>query len=162
MKSLRFAVVDVETTGGFASGHRVTEIGIAISDGTQIVDEYQTLINPEREIPHFITRLTGITDEMVATAPTFSEVAEEIKKKLEGAVFVAHHVDFDYSFVRNEFSLAGLDFKSRKLCTVRYARGVLKDQPKFGLARLAERFEDVLKVHRAEESEHLDAMLHER
>ena len=80
MKSLRFAVVDVETTGGFASGHRVTEVGIAISDGKQIINEYQTLIDPGREIPHFITRLTGITNEMVADAPTFADVAEEIRE----------------------------------------------------------------------------------
>lgn len=141
MKPLRYAVVDVETTGGFASGHRVTEVGIAISDGTQIIEAFQTLINPERAIPHYITRLTGITDDMVADAPTFGEVAKTIHGKLKDAVFVAHHVDFDYSFIRNEFSLVEIDFKARKLCTVRYARGVLHDQPRFGLARLAERFQ---------------------
>ena len=143
MESLRFAVVDVETTGGFASGHRITEIGIAISNGQEIVEEYQTLINPEREIPNYITALTGIDDDMVSDAPVFAEVAEEIITILGNAIFVAHHVDFDYSFIRNEFSLAGIDYKARKLCTVRYARSLLKDQPRFGLAKLAERFKIV-------------------
>ncbi len=136
----KFAVVDVETTGGFANGHRVTEVGIAISDGTQILEEYRTLVNPQCEIPHYITTLTGITNAMVRNAPRFADVAQEINALLADAVFVAHNVDFDYSFIRNEMSLAGIDFRAQKLCTVRYARSLLTDQPKFGLARLAQRF----------------------
>jgi DNA polymerase-3 subunit epsilon len=139
-KPKKFAVIDVETTGGFASGHRVTEVGIVISDGQQILEEYHTLINPLRDIPHYITTLTGITNAMVANAPTFEAVAESIQAFMQDAVFVAHHVDFDYSFIRNEMNLAGVDFKAQKLCTVRYARSLLKDQPRFGLARLAQRF----------------------
>ncbi len=150
MKPIKFAVIDVETTGGYASGHRVTEVGIAVTDGQTILAEYQTFVNPQCEIPHFITTLTGITNQMVANAPLFAEVAEEIKSYLDNAVFVAHNVDFDFSFIRNEMKLAGIDFRARKLCTVRYARGLLKDQPKFGLARLAQRFNIVNKnPHRA-------------
>jgi len=140
IKSQKFAVLDVETTGGFASGHRVTEVGIVLSDGQQILEEYHTLVNPQRDIPHYITTLTGISNGMVAKAPRFEEVAEKIQAFMQDAVFVAHHVDFDYSFIRNEMNLAGIDFKAQKLCTVRYARSLLKDQPRFGLARLAQRF----------------------
>ncbi len=140
MNGFRFAVVDVETTGGFADDHRVTEIGIAISNGTEILDTYHTLINPQKKIPTHITALTGITNQMVEEAPLFAEKAEEIAAHLQDAVFVAHNVNFDYSFVRNEFARCGISLRNRKLCTARYARSLLKDQNGFSLNKLARRF----------------------
>jgi DNA polymerase III subunit epsilon len=98
-----YAIIDIETTGGKADSDKITEIAIMLHDGTKILDTFETLINPERSIPYFITQVTGITDDMVADAPKFYEVAKQIVKMTEGAIFVAHNVRFDYGFVQEEF-----------------------------------------------------------
>ena len=110
-----FAIVDIETTGGNASSGSITEIAIAIHDGQQVLDFYETLVNPHCEIPYFIQNLTGITNEMVAHAPSFNEVAPTIYELLHDKVFVAHNVNFDYSFVKNQLEQAGYDFQVSKL-----------------------------------------------
>ena len=92
-----YAIVDIETTGGYAANHRITEIAIYLHDGMQVTDTYHSLINPGRNIPHYITGLTGISTEMVLDAPTFEEIAQDILNLLEGKVFVAHNAHFDYS-----------------------------------------------------------------
>ena len=140
MMGQRFAVVDVETTGGYAAGNRITEIGVVITNGTQVLDSFHTLINPETDIPQHITRLTGITNAMVKEAPTFATVANALLALFKDAVFVAHNANFDYSFVQMELARLGYNFSMKKLCTVRYARSVLKDQSRFSLAHLAKRF----------------------
>ena len=117
-----YAVIDVETTGGKAQKHKVTEIGIVLHDETRIVDQWSTLINPEKPIPYGITELTGITNEMVAEAPKFFEVAKKIIEMTEGAVFVGHNVRFDYSFIREEFARLGYTYTRKTLCTVRLMR----------------------------------------
>lgn len=118
----RYAVVDLETTGGRYIRDRVTEVAIVLFDGERIIDTFDTLINPECYIPYGITQLTGITQEMVADAPKFYEVAREIVERTEGAIFVAHNVRFDYSFLREEFSRLGYTFTRKQLCTVRLSR----------------------------------------
>lgn len=140
MQSTRFAVIDVETTGGHAAGNRITEVGIAISDGTKVLDTYHTLVNPECDIPRYITNLTGISNDTVAGAPTFAEIAEMVDKMLADAVFVAHNVNFDFAFIRMEFARLGIDFRRKKLCTARYGRSLLADQKGFSLSKLAKRF----------------------
>jgi DNA polymerase III subunit epsilon len=119
-----FAVVDVETTGTSPGrGHRVTDIAIVEVKGGAIVDEYQTLVNPGTRIPPGITTLTGITNEMVACAPYFEHVADEIGSRLEGRAFVAHNASFDWGFVSSELIRAGGDAPVvPKLCTVRMVR----------------------------------------
>jgi DNA polymerase-3 subunit epsilon len=98
-----FAVVDVETTGGRPVDTKITEIGIVISDGKHIIHEYKALINPTRKIDWYVTKLTGITDEMVASEPTFGELADEINSLIKDKIFVAHNVDFDYGLIKREF-----------------------------------------------------------
>lgn len=132
-----YAIVDIETTGGYAENHRVTEIAIYHHDGTQITDHYKTLINPGRKIPHFITGLTGISHEMVKDAPTFSDIADEVMSWLKDRVFVAHNAHFDYSFLKKEFEDHGLPWNSRKLCTVRLSRKIIPGLDSYGLGRLA-------------------------
>lgn len=119
-----FAVVDVETTGGGVEyGHRVTEIAIVEVRGGAVVDEFQTLVNPGRRIPPGVTALTGITDAMVAGAPWFEDVAEEVAGRLEGRVFVAHNVAFDWAFVREELLRTRGDAPDPvRMCTVRMVR----------------------------------------
>ena len=112
--------MDLETTGGRASRDRITEVAIVLYDGENIIDTFESLINPETYIPYGITQLTGISQDMVQDAPKFYEVAKKIVEMTEGAIFVAHNVRFDYSFLRAEFSRLGFTFTRKQLCTVRF------------------------------------------
>jgi DNA polymerase III subunit epsilon len=140
LHELEYAVVDVETTGAAAArGHRVTEIAAlrVRGDGT-VLDEYTTLVNPERPIPPFITALTNISWEMVADAPRFAEVAGRLREVLCGAVFVAHNAAFDWAFVAGEYArLDGPPLQARSLCTVRMARRLVPEIPRRSLDALS-------------------------
>ena len=133
-----YAIVDIETTGGYAENHRITEIAIYHHDGLSITNTYHTLINPERNIPYYITGLTGITGEMVGVAPTFSAVAKDIHQLLEGKVFVAHNAHFDYSFLKKEFEQVGINWNSKKLCTVRLTRKIIPGLRSYSLGSIAQ------------------------
>lgn len=124
---LSFAVVDVETTGGSPfAGHRITEIAAVVVRGGEVRDVYETLVNPERVIPPQIVRLTGITAEMVRGKPPFRDVVADVVSALQGHVFVAHNVAFDWRFVSAEVERAsGVALEGRRLCTVRLARKLL-------------------------------------
>ena len=136
-----YAIVDIETTGGHAHTHGITEIAIIIHDGTQIIDQYETLINPFQEIPIFIQGLTGITDEMVKNAPSFKEVAPIIFSLLDQKIFVAHNVNFDYSFVHQHLKNENFLLDSKKLCTVRLARKIFPGLPSYSLGKLTRSFD---------------------
>lgn len=129
---MKYSVIDIETNGGV----KITEISIFIFDGEQVVDEYTTLINPECNIPAFITNLTGITNNMVKDAPKFFEVAKKIFEITEDCVFVAHNVNFDYNIIAKEFKELGLSFKRKKLCTVRLSRKLLPGKKSYSLGKL--------------------------
>ena len=131
-----FAIVDIETTGGHASANGITEIAIAIHDGQRLVDTFSTLINPQVPIPIFIQSLTGISNAMVSQAPAFDEVAASIYSLLHNKVFVAHNVNFDYSFVKHKLAAAGYNLDCNKLCTVRMARKLLPGYPSYSLGKL--------------------------
>ncbi|QPH40794.1 exonuclease domain-containing protein [Pedobacter endophyticus] len=131
-----YAVVDIETTGGHASANGITEVAINIHDGDQIVESFTTLINPKRPIPIHITALTGIDDEMLVDAPTFDDVALQIFQLLNDKVFVAHNVNFDYSFLRHHLAAAGYELNCRKLCTVRLSRRLIPGKPSYSLGKL--------------------------
>src|SRR6185437_14707120 len=122
--ALSYAVVDVETTGGSpTTGHRVMEIAAVIVRDGRIVDTFETLVDPERLIPPFVTRLTHITPAMVRGKPPFSAIAGRIAELLRDRVFVAHNAAFDHRFVWTEAGRAGVDLSAgRTLCTVRLAR----------------------------------------
>ncbi len=139
-KAQRFAIVDIETTGGRASRDRVTEIGIVLHDGEQILETYESLINPNTYIPAGIVQLTGITQEMVQDAPQFHEVARRIVEMTDGAVFVAHNVRFDYGFLREEFRRLGYTYSRKQLCTVRMSRKTFPGLPSYSLENLIRHF----------------------
>jgi DNA polymerase-3 subunit epsilon len=124
-----YAIVDIETTGGNATTGSITEIAIVITDGVTVLHRYETLVNPKQSIPPFIQNLTGITDDMVADAPVFSEVAEHVFELLCDKVFVAHNVNFDYSFVAHQLSQHGYKLQLGKLCTVRLSRKIFTELP---------------------------------
>lgn len=135
-----YAIVDIETTGGHAAGNDITEIAILLHDGREITGVYQTLIKPSVSIPYFIQSLTGINHLMVENAPPFSEVAAFIFEKLEGRIFVAHNVNFDYSFVKHHLAAHGFELSVRKLCTVRLTRQVFPALPSYSLGNLCRHF----------------------
>jgi DNA polymerase-3 subunit epsilon len=137
MRKTEYAVVDIETTGGNASGSRITEIAIIIHDGIQVLERYETLVNPQKEIPLPIFALTGINNEMVRDAPIFDDIADKVLEMLTGRIFVAHNVNFDHSFVRHELGRAGLKWTAKnKLCTVRAARKIKPGLPSYSLGNL--------------------------
>jgi DNA polymerase-3 subunit epsilon len=140
-------VVDIETTGGNNSYNRITEIGMVKLIAGEEVARYQTLINPQRRIPSNITRLTGISDEMVADAPVFEQVADDIATFTEDAVFVAHNVNFDYGFIKQEFARLEQVYRRPKMCTVREMRRTYPGLPSYSLANLTRHFEITMERH---------------
>lgn len=129
---------------------KITEIAIVLFDGHNIIDQFDTLINPERSIPHEITRITGINDNMVSEAPKFYEVARKIIEMTENSIFVAHNARFDYSFIREEFSALGYTFSRKHLCTVALSRKSFPGLSSYSLGNLIRHFDIRVKNrHRA-------------
>ncbi|PZR28243.1 MAG: DNA polymerase III subunit epsilon [Citrobacter freundii] len=135
---MQYAVVDIETTGGYASANGITEICIHVFDGEKVVETFQSLINPLQPIPRYIQAMTGITDEMVEDAPVFEKVAEKVYTILHDKVFVAHNVNFDYSFIKANLDAAGYNLQSKKLCTVRLSRKIIPGYPSYSLGKLCD------------------------
>ena len=131
-----YAIVDIETTGGYAINNAITELAIVLHDGHREIRRYETLINPQIPIPVYIQSLTGITDQMVAAAPVFEEIAAEIFELLREPVFVAHNVNFDYSFLKYHLKNAGFELNVKKLCTVRLSRKIFPGLPSYSLGNL--------------------------
>ena len=145
-----YAIVDIETTGGYAENHRITEIAIYLHDGLNVTETFHTLVNPGRNIPYYITGLTGITTEMVLDAPSFGDISAEVLKRLEGKIFVAHNAHFDYSFLRKEFEQTGLNWQTKKLCTVRLSRKIIPGLRSYSLGSLSESLGiQIMNRHRA-------------
>lgn len=142
-----YAVVDVETTGGTSEHERITEIAIVKVQHGEIISTYSRLVNPMRQIPAFITRLTGISQSMVSSAPIFAEIADEVAQQLDGCIFVAHNVKFDYGFVRAEMQRAGRSLQLPQLCTVVQSRRYFPGLKSYGLAALNAHFELGLTNH---------------
>ncbi|MFS4456366.1 exonuclease domain-containing protein [Maribacter sp. 2304DJ31-5] len=131
-----YCIVDIETTGNGIKGNRITEISIFKYDGHEVVDEFTTLVNPDCEIPFFITGLTGIDNDMVRNAPKLEAIAQKILEITKDTVFVAHSVNFDYNVIKNELRQIGLDFIRKKLCTVRLSRKLLPGYRSYSLGKL--------------------------
>jgi len=145
-----YAIVDIETTGSYASANGITEIAIYVSDGAAIIDSYTTLINPDQPIPRYIQAMTGITDEMVAKAPRFEKVAKKIFKLLEDKIFIAHNVNFDYSFVKSHLEANGYSFNTKKLCTVRLGRKIFPGLSSYSLGNFCNSMGiEIMDRHRA-------------
>lgn len=142
-----YTIIDVETTG---RGNRITEISIFKYDGEKVVDEFTSLVNPEVLIPDYITALTGIDNRMVANSPTFKEIAQGILAITKDSIFVAHNVNFDYNVIRNEFKAIDIDFRRKKLCTVRLSRTLFPGFRSYSLGKLCDSMNiDLVDRHRA-------------
>ncbi len=150
LKLGEFAFIDVETTGGSAIRDRVTEVAIIRFHADGSVERWQSLINPGMSIPAAIQALTGITNAMVRDAPTFFDVREDVRRMLEGAVFVAHNARFDYGFIKNEFRRQSESFTADVLCTVRLSRALYPNADGHGLDAVIHRHKlRVTERHRA-------------
>ncbi|MBN2729276.1 MAG: GIY-YIG nuclease family protein [Bacteroidales bacterium] len=135
---MKYVIVDIETTGGNAKSGKIIEIAAYLLENNEIIDEFVSLINPERNIPPFISNMTGITSEMLEDAPKFYEIAKCLVEITEDAVFVAHNVSFDYSFIAAEFARLGYHWQKEKICTVQQSRKIFPGFPSYSLGKLCE------------------------
>jgi DNA polymerase III subunit epsilon len=133
-----YAVIDVETTGGSPANDRVIEIAVIVFDGSVITDSFSTLINPRKPIDPYVTKLTGISNEMVADAPSFEDVHQRVLEMTHESIFVAHNVKFDFGMLRQEFRRLGIDFNRRQLDTVNLARKVLPGFNSYSLGNICD------------------------
>ncbi len=131
--------LDLETTGATASFDRITEIGLIEVERGEFVREWSTLVNPEMRIPPFIESLTGISNDMVALAPTFAEVAQELKARIHGKLLIAHNARFDYGFLKAEFGRLEMKYSSDLVCTVKLSRKLYPGHARHNLDSLMER-----------------------
>ncbi|MFL1405715.1 exonuclease domain-containing protein [Marinobacter sp. M1N3S26] len=137
--SATLAFLDLETTGGSAGHDRITEVGIRFWRDGEVVGEWQTLVNPQTRIPAYIERFTGITNDMVADAPMFGAIADELRERLEGCIFVAHNARFDYGFIKAEFRRLVQPFSARVLCTVKLSRRLYPEHRRHNMDALIQR-----------------------
>lgn len=133
-----YTIIDIETTGLSPHTEKITEIAIYVYDGKKIIDEFTSLVNPERPIPYYITRLTGITNEMVEDAPRFYEIAKRIIEITDKKIFVAHNAAFDYGFIKAEFASLGYEFKRNTLCTVKLSKKIIPGKRSYSLGKLTD------------------------
>jgi DNA polymerase-3 subunit epsilon len=158
-----YCIVDIETTGNGIKGNKITEIAVFKHDGREIIEEYTSLVNPQCEIPAFITGLTGIDNGMVKNAPVFSDIVPEIQRITAGCVFVAHSVNFDYNVIKNEFLELKLPYVRKKLCTVRLSRAVFPGFRTYSLGKLCSSLGIPLENrHRARGDAHATVLLFEK
>ena len=158
LESATFAFLDLETSGGNSQRDRITEIGIRFWRAGEVVGEWQTLLNPEARISPFIENLTGISNEMVAVAPRFEEIADELEAQLTGKVFVAHNARFDYGFIKAEYRRLGRLFSAKVLCTVKLSRRLYPEFRRHNMDALIARH-DLARVQRHRAMGDVSAML---
>ncbi|NCN27495.1 3'-5' exonuclease [bacterium] len=132
----RFSIVDTETTGLRASDNKIIEIAIINMNGSQIVEKFETLINPQRRITPLISKITGIDNQMLLQAPPFFKVAKKIIEMTQDRVFVAHNARFDFDFLQHEFSELGYNYQAQTHCTVRLARKAFPKETSYSLPKL--------------------------
>lgn len=135
---MKFAVVDLETTGGKKDCNRIMEIGIALLDGSEVVGTFHSLVDPGQPITPFVRELTGIDDAMVSGQPQFGAIAEHVAELLTDRIFVAHNVQFDCKFLTTELKRCCIKYNPPRLCTVKLSRRVFPGQPSYSLHKLTE------------------------
>ena len=133
---MKYAICDIETTGGNCKNGKIIEIAIIVIEDMKIIDSFSSLINPEMPITPFVSKLTGITEEMTSNAPKFHEIADEIIKITDNAIFVGHNASFDYNYIVEEFAKLGYKFSRKKLCTLSISKKLLPGQSSYSLGKL--------------------------
>jgi len=135
-----FAILDVETTGGKFNQEKITDISILIYDGVKIINRFETLINPDKEIQPFVQRLTGINNELVKNSPRFKDVSKKIFEITKNKIIVAHNVDFDYRIIKNEFQNINIKYLRDSLCTVDLSKLIFPNLKSYKLTNLLSNF----------------------
>ena len=135
-----FAILDVETTGGKFNEEKITEIAIFIYNGEKVIDKFESLINPSKEIQPFVQRLTGINNELVKDSPKFIDVSKEIFEITKNKIIVAHNVDFDYRIIKNEFQNINIKYTRDTLCTVDLSKLIFPNLKSYKLTNLLSNF----------------------
>ena len=133
-----YSIIDIEATGGNSKIGRITEIAIYKFDGNRVIEEFSSLVNPQRKIPPYVQKLTGIDNKMAAKAPLFSDLADEVERITRNSCFVAHNVKFDYSFFQMEFASIGMEYKRERLCTLQLSEKLIPEAPSYGLGKLCQ------------------------
>ncbi len=145
-----YSIIDIEATGGNSKIGRITEIAVYKFDGKEIVEEFNSLINPEMSIPPYVQGLTGITNKMARKAPKFFEIAKDLYAILDNSCIVAHNVKFDYSFIQMEYQSLGFEFKAPRLCTLELSQLLLPGHESYGLGKLCKSLDiQITDRHRA-------------
>lgn len=158
-----YAIVDIETTGSHPAANGIIEIAIVLHNGIEVEERFETLINPGIPIPKYITYLTGINDAMLASAPSFEEVAMHIFRLLSNKLFIAHNVNFDYTFLKHHLQTYGFDWTPKKLCTLKLSRKVFPGYLRYGLGHICRTLEiPINNRHRAGGDANATSILFER
>ncbi|WP_440881347.1 exonuclease domain-containing protein [Tenacibaculum sp. C7A-26P2] len=131
-----YAILDIETTGGKFNEEGITEIAIYKYDGHEVIDQFISLVNPEREIQEFVAKLTGINNKMLKNAPKFYEIAKRIIEITQDCILIAHNASFDYRILKTEFNRLGYDYLKNTICTVALSKKLIKDAPSYSLGKL--------------------------
>lgn len=146
-----FAIIDTETSGGQVGEEKIIELAVFLYDGEKVVDQLITLVNPQRKIDRYVSKMTGITENMVRRAPRFHEIAKRVVEITDKAVLVGHNIAFDYRMLRQEFDSLGYDFQKETLDTLFLAEGLIPGLPAYGLSKLCKELNIVNSdTHRAE------------
>jgi DNA polymerase III subunit epsilon len=128
-----FVFIDIETTGMSSRDSRILEIGAIRVENGQRIGQFNHILSPQQTVPKFITNLTGITQDMTNNMPSFADVSTELKDFMDGAIFIAHNVSFDYGFIKSEYRMLGQTFNMDRLCTVRLSRRLYPHQTRHNL-----------------------------
>ena len=145
-----YAIIDIETTGGKFDSESITEIAILKYDGEKILDQFSSLVNPEKEIDSFVKKLTGINNQMLKNAPKFFNIAKRIINITDDCVLVAHNASFDYRVLKTEFRRLGYNYSKKTLCTVNLSKKLIPNKNSYSLGKLTKNLGIPLKRnHRA-------------
>ncbi|MEQ8910064.1 MAG: 3'-5' exonuclease [Vicingaceae bacterium] len=154
-----FSIIDIEATGGNAKQGKITEVAIYRHNGIEVVDRFSSLVNPEMKIPPYVQRLTGISNEIVAEAPSFAALTDSISSITQDTIMVAHNVKADYSFIKAEFEAVGKNFHKERLCTLQLSREMLPGMDSYSLGKLCRSLDIPLKGHHRADNDALATVL---
>ncbi len=142
--------VDIETTGTSVTHDRIIEVGMLKVINNEIVEMYESLINPQTHLSPFITSITGIAPSDLEDAPSFEAIYPDVHNFLKESIFVAHNAQFDYGFIRQELGRCDISYTSPVLCTVRLSRALYPTFKRHNLQSIIERFSiPIERRHRA-------------
>ena len=146
----KMLILDLETTGGKATYHRIIEVGLLLVDAGEITKVWRSFVNPSTSVSATISRITGIYEKDIQHAPYFEDIAQELMGYLKGRVLVAHNARFDYGFLKNEFKRLGISYSSKPLCSVKLSRQLYPDYQRHNLDAIIRRFQlNIASRHRA-------------